>query len=84
MKKLTMALAAVATMAVAAPTIASAQGFGVYVGGDRGYYGDRYDGPRVRVYEHDRGWHRGWEHREMYRDRAYDGGVVIRRHHWDD
>jgi len=50
----------------------------VYVGGDTGYYG--YDRPRARIYEHDRGWHRGWYHH----DRDFDRGVVIRRHHWDD
>jgi opacity protein-like surface antigen len=79
MKKLAYALAAAAAIAVAAPTVASAQGFGVYVGGDRGYYGDRYDGPRARFYTHDRGWHRGWYHRDMDRDRD----VVIRRY-WRD
>ena len=45
MRKLTYALAAAATLAIGAPTIANAEGFGVYVGGDHGYYGDRYDGP---------------------------------------
>jgi hypothetical protein len=75
MKKLTYALAAVATLAIGAPTIANAAGFGVYVGGDR----DDYYGPRARIYEHDRGWHHGW-----YHDRDYDRGVVIRRHHWDN
>ena len=83
MRKLAYAIAAVATIAVSAPTIANAEGFGVYVGGDhdRGYYRDRYDGPRFRVYEHDRGLHRGWYHH----DRDFDRGVVIRRHHdWDD
>jgi hypothetical protein len=71
-------LAAVAAMAVAAPTIASAQGFSVRIGGDRGYCGDYACGPRVGVYEHDRGWHRGWYHRD-YGDR----GVVIHRYHYD-
>ncbi|MEK9278124.1 MULTISPECIES: hypothetical protein [unclassified Bradyrhizobium] len=80
MNKLTYALAAVATLAVSAPTIANAGGFGVYVGGDRDYYGDRYDGPGVRIYGHDRGWHRGWYHH----DRDFDRGVVIRRHYWDE
>jgi len=85
MRKLAYAIAAVATIAVSAPTIANAEGFGVYVGGDRGYdrgyYRDRDDGPRFRIYEHDRGLHRGWYHH----DRDYDRGVVIRRHHdWDD
>ncbi|MBR0776731.1 hypothetical protein JQ625_17995 [Bradyrhizobium diazoefficiens] len=80
MRKLTYALAAAATLAIGVPTIANAAGVGVYVGGDTGYYGDRYDGPRARIYEHDRGWHRGWYNH----DRDYDRGVVIRRHHWDD
>lgn len=80
MKKLTCALVAAATLAIGAPTIANAAGIGVYVGGDRDYYGDRYGGPHVRIYEHDRGWHHGWYHH----DRDYDRGVVIRRHHWDD
>jgi hypothetical protein len=56
MTKLTYALAAVAALSIAAPTIARAQGVGVYVGSGHGYYGDRYDGPRIGVYrEHDRG-----------------------------
>ena len=80
MKKLSYALAALATLAIGVPTAASAGGFGVYVGGDRGYYGDRYygGGPRFGFYEHDRGLHRGWYHRD------YDRGVVIRRHYWND
>jgi hypothetical protein len=79
MRKLSYILAALATVAIGAPTAASAGGFGVYVGGDRDYYGDRYySGPRYRYYGHDRGLHRGWYHR--------DRDVVIRRHHhyWDD
>ena len=76
MRKLTYALAAVATLAIGAPTIANAAGFGVYVGGDR----DDYYGPRTRIYEHDRGWHHGWYHH----GRDYDRGFVIRRHYWDD
>ena len=81
MKKLTYALAAAATLAIGTPTIANAAGVGVYVGDEPGYYADRYDGgPRVRFYDHDRGWHRGW-----YRhDRAYDREFVIRHHDWDD
>jgi hypothetical protein len=76
-----LVLAALAAVAIGAPTAASAGGFGVYVGADRGYYGDRYyGGPRVGFYGHDRGLHRGWYHRNYYGDR----GVVIRRHHWDD
>ena len=79
MKKLSYVLAALATIAVAAPTVASAQSFGFRIGGERDYYRDRdYYGPRVEFYGHDRGLHRGW-----YRDG--DRTVVIRRHHyWDD
>jgi hypothetical protein len=83
-----LALAALTTAAIAVPTIASAEGFGVYIGGDRDYYGDRYYGPRAEFYGpraefygHDRGWHRGWYHR------GYDWGdrgVVIRPHYWDE
>jgi hypothetical protein len=80
MRKLTYALAAAATLAIGAPTIANAAGVGVYVGGGPGYYGERHYGPHVRVYEHDRGWHRGWYNH----DRGYDRGVVIRHHDWDD
>lgn len=80
MKKLSCALAALATLAVAAPTVASAEGFSVRIGGDRDYYRDEYRGPRAEFYGHDRGWHRGWY------DRDADRTVVIRRHHhyWDD
>ena len=78
MRKLSYILAALATVAIGAPTAASAGGFGVYVGGDRDHYSDRYyNGPRYRFHSHDRGLHRGWYHR--------DRDVVIRRHHhWDD
>jgi hypothetical protein len=76
MRKLSYVLAALATIAL--PTIASAEGFGVYIGGDRDYYGDRYYGPRAEFYGHP-GWHRGWYHRD-YDDR----GVVIRRHYWNE
>jgi hypothetical protein len=79
MQKLAYVLAAIATLAVAVPTVASAEGFGFRVGSDRDYYyRDRdYYGPRVE-FRHDYGWHRGW-----YRDG--DREVIIRRHHyWDD
>ncbi|WP_245474611.1 hypothetical protein [Bradyrhizobium sp. Leo121] len=47
MRKLSYVLAALATIAVAAPTVASAQGFSVRIGSDRDYYRDRdYYGPR--------------------------------------
>ncbi len=48
MRKLSYVLAALATIAL--PTIASAEGFGVYVGGDRDYYRSRdYGGPQSRI-----------------------------------
>src|SRR3981189_768023 len=74
MRKLSYVLAALATIAVAAPTVASAQGFSVRIGGDREFYRDHdYYGPRVSFYGHDRGWHRGWYHRYGDRD------VIINR-----
>ncbi|WP_315703629.1 MULTISPECIES: hypothetical protein [unclassified Bradyrhizobium] len=79
MQKLSYVFAALATIAVAAPTIASAEGVGVRVGVDRDHYYGRDYGPRV--YYHDRGFHRGWY------DRDADRTVIIRRHHyhdWDD
>jgi len=80
MRKLFWALAALTTVAIATPTKASAEGFGVYIGGGRDYYGARYYGPRAEFYRHDRGWQRGWYHRDYdYGDR----GVIVRRHYWD-
>lgn len=81
MKRISILLAALATIAVAAPSVANAQGFSVRVGSDRyydrGYNRDYYRSPRAEFYGHDRGLHRGW-----YKH----GGdrVIIRRQHWDD
>lgn len=77
MKKLSCILAALATIAVAAPTVASAQGFSFRVGGDRDYYRDRgdYRSPRAEFYEHDRGLHRGWY------NHGGDRTVIIKRNH---
>ena len=73
MKKLSCVLAALATIAVAAPTVASAGGFGVRIGSDRDYYRDRDD------YRGPRGLHRGWYNHDG------DRTVIIKRHrHWDD
>ena len=57
MKKISCVLAALATIAVAAPTVASAEGFSFRVGSDRDYYRDRdnYRGARVREWPLDRG-----------------------------
>jgi hypothetical protein len=87
MRKLTLALAALATIAVAAPTIATAEDFGVgvRVGGDqfrdRGEFRGReeFRGARAEFRDHDRGWHRGWD-----RDRSDRTVIIKRRHHdWD-
>ena len=67
MKKLTFVLAALATIAVAAPTIASAEEFGVRVGGDRDH-GDRGRGEMHRDGDRDRGGMRV----EMRGDRHHD------------
>jgi hypothetical protein len=92
MKKLAFAFAALATIAVAAPTIAGAEEFGIRVGGDHDRYADRdhdsyrqraFRGARAEFYgEHDRGFHRGWYRGEH---RGHDRVVIIKRHrHWDD
>jgi hypothetical protein len=49
MRKLSFVLAAFATVAVAAPTIASAQEFRFRFGGDREYYRDRDYGYAVAM-----------------------------------
>lgn len=75
-----LAFTFVAALALAAPTVASAEGFSVRIGDD-GYYGPRYYRDYDRGYRHhDHGWHRGWYKR-------HDGErVIIRRHRhdWDD
>jgi hypothetical protein len=85
MKKLAYAFAALATIAIATPTIASAEEFGVRVGGDRDMYRERgfRDARAEFAYgEHDRGLHRGWYRGEH---RGRDRMVIIKRHrHWDD
>ena len=87
MKKLAYALAALATIAVVTPTIASAEEFGIRVGGDRDMHRDRdreFRGARAEFSygEHDRGRHRGWYRGE---GRGHDRVVIIKRHrHWDD
>ena len=74
MKKISGVLAALATIAVAAPTVASAEGFGFRIGDDRDYYRDRddYRGPRAEFYGHDRGLHRFLE------TSSYRTGEVVR------
>jgi hypothetical protein len=88
MRNISLALAALATIAVAAPTVASAEEFGVGVrlGGDRSYergdFRDRDDrGARAefrgRDRDYDRGYHRSWD-----RDRG-ERTVIIKRRHRD-
>src|ERR1700704_1110071 len=79
MKKISCVLAALATIAVAAPTVASAEGFSFRVGSDRDYYRDRddYRGARAEFYRHDRGLHRGWYNRDGHRR-----GIITRHRYW--
>ena len=100
MKKLTFVIAALATFAVAAPTIASAEEFGVRIGGDRDH-ADRDRGEMHRDGDRDRGEmrdgdrNRGGMRVEMRGERHHDGDwrdrhaervVVVkhRRHHHED
>lgn len=81
MRKIACILAALTTIAVAAPTVASAQ-ISFRVGSDRDYYyrdRDDYRGPRAEFYAHDRGLHRGWYNHDG------DRTIIIKRHHryWD-
>jgi hypothetical protein len=84
MKKFTIALATVATLAIAAPTIASAEEIGVRIGGDRDFHRDRGEFREHREFRgahaefrdrEDRGWHRGWHH---------DRVVIIKKHRHHD
>jgi hypothetical protein len=80
LKKVSYVLAALATIAVPAPTVASAEGFGFRIGSDQDYYrdGGYYRGPRAEFYRHDRGFRRDWYSNDG------DRTVIIRRHHhWD-
>ena len=90
MKKLTYVLAALATIAVAAPTLASAEDMGIRVGGDRDH-GDRDRGEMHRDRGHDRAGMRVEMHGDRHHDRDWrnhraESVVVIkhRRHHHDD
>jgi hypothetical protein len=59
MKKLGYVIAALGAIAVAAPTIASAETVVIKRGGHH------WDGARAEFREHrDRGWHEGWRHRD--------------------
>ena len=65
MKKFAYVLAAIGAIAVAVPSIASAETIVIKRGGHHhGWYG-----ARAQVH-HDRGWHRGW-------DRGHGNKVVV-------
>jgi len=65
MKKFAYVLAALGAMAVALPSIASAETIVIKRGGHHhGWYGARAQ------MHHDRGWHRGW-------DRGHGNKVVV-------
>ena len=72
MKKFGYVLAALGAIAIAAPSIASAETIVIKRGGHHGGYGARAE---FREH-HDRGWHRGWE------GRHHDRVVVIKRHRY--
>ena len=74
MKKLGYVVAALGALAVAAPTLASAET--VVITG--GHHGGPY-GARAEFREHrDHGWHEGWRHHHA--DRVV---IVKHRHHMD-
>ena len=71
MKKFAYVLAALGAMAIAAPSIASAETVVIKRGGHHhGWYGARAQ------MHHDRGWHNGWRHRHA--DRVV---VIKKRYH---
>ena len=70
MKKVLLALSAVAALAVAVPTMASAE---TVVIKERGFH-HGFRGAHAMMHE-DRGWHRGWRHRH------HDVVVIRRGHH---
>lgn len=67
MKKLGYVFAALGAIAIAAPSIASAETIVIKRGHHHGY------GARAEMREH--GWHHGWRHHHA------DRVVVIKRHH---
>ena len=72
MKKFGYVIAALGAIAVAAPSIASAETIVIKRGGEHHGYG-----ARAEFREHrDRGWHRGWRHH-----RADKVLIIKKRHH---
>ena len=76
MKKIGFVLAAVGALAVAVPSIASAETVVIRHGGH--HHWDRGWGARAEM-RHDRGWHRGWHHGWHH---GHDRTVIIKRHHY--
>lgn len=74
MKKFGLIIAALGAIAIAAPSIASAETIVVKRGGHHHGYHQGYSA-RAQMH-HDRGWHRGWRH--GHSDRVV---VIKRRHH---
>lgn len=72
MKKFGLVIAAIGALAVAVPSIASAETVMIRHGGGHHHW-DRGYGARAEMHR-DRGWHRGGEHRH------HDRVVVIKRH----
>ena len=76
MKKLGLVFAALGAIAIAAPSIASAETVVVKRGYNHGYHHGY--GARAEFREHrDRGWHNGWRHRHA--DRVV---IIKHRHHY--
>jgi hypothetical protein len=72
MKKLGYVIAALGAIAVAAPTIASAETVVIKRGGHHDWDRSRAE---YRVHR-DNGWHEGWRHRD------HDRVVIKERHRW--
>ena len=76
MKKLGLVFAVLGGIAIAAPSIASAETVVVKRGYHHGYHHGY--GARAEFREHrDRGWHNGWRHRHA--DRVV---IIKHRHHY--
>jgi hypothetical protein len=84
MKRFGYVIAALGAIAIAAPSIASAETvvikkherhFGDHRFGPRAEYREHRFGPRAEFRVHrDRGWHEGWRHRHA------DKTVIIKKH----
>lgn len=81
MRKFAFALAALGAMAVALPSIASAETI-VIKRGHGHHHG--WHGARAQLH-HDRGWHRGWHHGHRGWHHGHGNRVVVikkRYHHY--